>query len=196
MKNLSPKIRPLRPTRLALSALVLSLVASAMIGITIIILGDFSETEMRVLATAGTLAGYSILSLPSFFHMERARYTYLTLLAIPTSLAFLVMILLLIWSENILFWVTEGTFWKTLGSAGVIAFAANHSLLMLIVTPSKALISLFQWATVLIIATVGTLIVIAIWTEEMPMRLLAALIVLDVLGTISIPILARLFRIR
>ena len=69
---------PRRPTRLALGALAFSFVGSALIGITIILLGDFGETELQVLATAGSLAGFSILSLPSLFHLERARYTYLT----------------------------------------------------------------------------------------------------------------------
>ena len=62
---------PLRPTRMALAILIASLFVSALIGITIILIGRFDETEMRILATAGTLAGFSVLSLPSLFHLER-----------------------------------------------------------------------------------------------------------------------------
>ena len=189
-------IFPRRPTRLALATLVISLVGSALIGITIILVGDFDETEMRVLATAGSLAVFSILSLPSLFHLERARYTYLTWVGISASLALFAMVLLVIWSGNVL---GGEAFPKTLASVGVVAFAANHTSLMLIATPTKIFISLCQWATTLIIAIVGVLILIAIWTEQIPetmMRLLGALGVLDALGTITVPILIKISRPR
>jgi len=196
LKSLFASICPWRPTRLALAALAFSLAGSALIGITIILVGDFDETEMRVLATAGTLAGFSILSLPSLFHLERARYTYLTWVGISASLALFAMVLLVIWSGSV---IGGEAFLKTLASVGVVAFATNHILLMLIATPTKIFISLCQWATTLIITTVGVIILIAIWTEEMPetmMRLFGALGVLDALGTITVPILVRMSRPR
>ena len=189
-------IFPRRPTRLALATLVISLVGSALIGITIILVGDFDETEMRVLATAGSLAVFSILSLPSLFHLERARYTYLTWVGISASLVLFAMVLLVIWSGDIL---NGEAFGKTLGSAGVVAFATNHALLMLIATPRKILISLCQWATILIIATVCALILSFIWADEIPetmMRPFGVLGVLDALGTITVPILVRISRSR
>ena len=187
---------PRRPTRLALGALAFSFVGSALIGITIILLGDFGKTELQVLTTAGSLAGFSILSLPSLFHLERARYTYLTWLGIPSSLALFTMVLFVIWSGNIL---NSEVFWKTLASVGAIAFATNHALLLLIPTPVKTLISLCQWTTILIIAIVCVLILGAIWTEEMSetmMRIFGALGVLDALGTVSVPILVTISRSR
>ena len=187
---------PRRPTRLALAVLAFSLVSSALIGITIILLGDFDETEMRVLATAGSVAGFSILALPSLFHFERARYTYLTWLGISSTLALFTMVLLGIWSWNDL---GGETFYKTLASVGVTAFATNHALLLLIPTTTKILISLCQWATILIITIVCVMILGIIWTEEMPdimMRLFGALGVLDALGTVLVPILVKTLRPR
>ena len=102
MRNQPRRIRLRRPTRVALGTLGLSLVGSAMIGITIILVGDFEETEMKVLATTATLSGFSILSLPSLFHLERARYTYLTWVGISASLALFAMVLLVIWSGNVI----------------------------------------------------------------------------------------------
>ena len=196
MKNLFRRICPWGPTRLALSALAISLACSALIGITIILVGDFDETELRVLATAGTVAGFSILSLPSLFHLERAHYAYLTWSGISASLVLFAMVLLVIWNADIL--VGEA-FLKSMASVGVMAFATNHILLMLIATPAKIHIALCQWVTTLLIATVGVLILIAIWTEEMPeemMRLFGVLVVLDALGTITVPILVRMSRSR
>ena len=40
-------------------------------GIFVILIGDFDETEIKILLTAGSLAGLSILGLPSLFHIER-----------------------------------------------------------------------------------------------------------------------------
>jgi len=187
---------PRRPTRLALAALAFSLVSSALIGITIILLGDFDETEIRVLATAGSVAGFSILALPSLFHFERTRYTYLTWLGISSTLALFTMVLFGIWSGNAL---GGETFGKTLASVGATAFATNHALLLLIPTTPKILISLCQWATILIIAIVCVLILGIVWTEEMPdmmMRLFGALGVLDALGTVLVPILVKTLRPR
>ena len=141
LKSLSASICPWRPTRLALAALAFSLAGSALIGVTIILVGDFDETEIRVLATAGTLAGFSILSLPSLFHLERTRYTYLTWVGISASLVLFAMVLLVIWSGNV---IGGEAFLKTLASVGVVVFATDHTLLMLIATPAKILISLFQ----------------------------------------------------
>lgn len=183
------------PTRIALTILVISLVCSASIGIIIILVGDFDETGMRVLATAGSIAGFSIMSFPSLFHLERNRYTYLTRVGIPSSVAFLVMIIITVWTAGDFPWDEE--FWKILGSTGVVAFATNHTLLVLTAMPTNTLISICRWITISVIAIVGILILINIWSElEIMSRPFAALIVLDVLGTISVPILARMTRRR
>jgi hypothetical protein len=184
-----------RPTRLALAILSLSLAASALIGIAIILFGDFDETELRVLATASSLAGFSILSLPSLFHLERDRYKYLAWPGILSSLTLFTTILFLIWGGNI---VGGEAFWKTLASVGIISVSTNHALLLLIPASTKILISICQRATILIIACVCALMLSGIWTEEMPetmMRLLGALGVMDVLGTVTVPILVRISRI-
>ena len=181
-----------KPTRIALVAIVLSLVASAGIGIIIILVGDLDETEVKILATTGALTGFSILSLPSLFHLERNRYPHISKVAIFASIAFLGMILLLIWGGDI---GGGGTFWKILGSAGVVSIAINHSLLLLIPIPTKKLISLSQTVTVSIIATVGVLILVAIWVGDLPgpfIRILGALAILDALGTVAVPMLVRI----
>lgn len=185
---------PQRPTRLALYALALSLVVSALIGITVILLGDFDETEMKVLATAGMVAGFSILSLPSLFHWERSRYKYFTRVGVFASLLFFAMVLFVIWGGGLM--AGEG-FGKTLGTFGVVAFASNHALLILIARPSRVFIRLCQWGTIAVIGIVGTILLGAIWTGELAepiMRILGTFAVLDALGTVAVPILVRISR--
>ena len=189
--SLLGNVRLWRPTRLALAATAFSLSCSAVIGITIVLLGDSGETEIRILVTAGTLAGFSILSLPSLFHFERGRYICLAWAGISACLVLFGMFLFEIWG-----WGGSGDWeMKILASVGVVAFAINHALLMLIVTPSKILISLCQRATIFIIAAVGTMFLIVIWAGDMPeamMRLFGALGILDALGTVAVPILVRI----
>lgn len=194
MKRLFSRDAPWRPTRLALVVLAFSLAVSALIGITIILVGDFDETEIRVLATAGTLAGFSILSLPSLFHLERVSHKFLAWAGISSSLLLFAMVLSVIWSTDI---IGGETFGKILVSIGVTAFAINHILLMLIATPEKIFVSVCQWLTVGVISIVGVLILSAIWwggAPEMMMRLFGALGVLDALGTVAVPILVRISR--
>ena len=77
--------------------LVISLVTSALIGITIVILGEFNETDFKILATSATIAGVSVALLPGFYHLERTRYKRITLGSISTSIVFFAMILYIIW---------------------------------------------------------------------------------------------------
>ena len=85
-------------------------------------------------------------------------------------------------------------FGKILASIGIIAFSTNHALLILIAEQVNKRITICQRATVLIISIVSVLLLLGIWTEKMPeiiIRPLAALVILDALGTISVPILAK-----
>ena len=186
-----------RPTRLALTGLVISLVTSALIGIAIVILGEFNETDFKILATSATIAGVSVALLPGFYHLERTRYKRITLVSISTSIVFFAMILYIIWGGDV---INGEWFAKLLGTFGVVAFSANHTLLLLIPTSIKIPVIVCQRATILIIVFVVLFILTFIWTEveppEVMMRLFAAMCILDALGTIVLPILTRIFRDR
>ena len=83
--------------RIALIILVALLIISAAIGVSVILMGSFGDTEVRVLATSGVLSSYTVLMMPSLFHIEGGRYSHLTRLAVPATSITLVLILLLIW---------------------------------------------------------------------------------------------------
>ena len=59
--------------RAALVILISLLIISAVIGIIVILLGSFDETEIRILITCGVLSAYTALMTPSLFHMGRRR---------------------------------------------------------------------------------------------------------------------------
>ena len=194
MKSLTNIIDPAHPTRLALAILISSIIISALTGIVIVLIGDFDETEVKVLATAGSSAAFSILSFPSLFHLERKRYFYLTRLGINASLISLGMTIFAIWGPDI----SNGEIYgQTLGSAMVFAFFINHALLMLIAQPKKSVIRACQLITIFVIITVGVMALIGIWANDLPeimLRILATLIILDALGTISVPIFIKISR--
>ena len=58
----------IKPTRIALITLVLCLIASAAIGIMIVLIGDFGERQIIILGTVAALAAFSLISLPSLFN--------------------------------------------------------------------------------------------------------------------------------
>lgn len=181
----------LRPIRIALATLISSLIISAVAGITIILVGDFDQTEIRILATSGTLTGFSILTWPSFSHLERARYKALARTGILSSLVLFLMVLLVIWGGDVM---KSELYGKTLGTLGIVAFSVNHILAMLMVNSVTKTVLVSQCATMGVITTLGVLIVIAIWTKDMPeqtLRIFGTLAVLDTLGTIAVPLLAR-----
>lgn len=182
----------IKPTRIALITLVSCLVASAVIGITIVLIGDFGDVQIKILATVGVLAGLSIISLPSLFNLEKSRYKLIAILGFLISISFFVLILLIIWGgQNF----GNEIFGKSIFTNGIIAFAINHILLIFIVQPKRKILWICQKATTLIICAVALLILAGIWTEDMPetiFRILVTLAILDVLGTISLPILSRI----
>ena len=181
--------------RAALVILISLLIISAVIGIVVILVGSFDETEIKVLSTCGVLCAYTALMTPSLFHIGRRRYTKLTRIAITSTSIALVMLLYLIWGG-------EGqrggeSYFRILASLGVLAVATSHSLILLITRSTKLIVKIFQQATVGIIVLVTIFFLVAIWNDGLPeplLRLFFALVVLDALGSITTPVLVKSVR--
>ena len=176
--------------RTALIILVALLIVSAGIGIYIILVGGFTDTEVRILVTSGVLSVYTVLMMPSLFHARGSRYSYLIRFATASTSITLIMILWLIWrSES-----TGGmiSFLKSLTSFAVLSVATNHCLVLLIARPRKLVVRISQRATIFIIALMATFLILAIWNEGITgplLRAFLALAVLGALGSVATPIL-------
>ena len=178
--------------RTALIILVALLVISAGIGIYIILVGAFTDTEVRILATFGVLSAYTVLMMPSLFHVRGSSYSNLTRLATASTSITLVMILLLIWSSEST--VSTISFLKSLTSFAVLAVATNHCLVLLIARPRRLAVRISQRSTIVIIALMATFLILGIWNEGISgplLRAFLALAVLGALGTVATPILLR-----
>ena len=177
--------------RIALMILVALLIISAAIGVSVILMGSFGDTEVRVLATSGVLSSYTVLMMPSLFHIEGGRYSHLTLLAVTATSITLVLILLLIWGVGP---IGEEPLFRVLASVAVLAVATNHSLVLLITRSAKLIVQISQRAPIAVIAAVAAFFMFAIWNDGMAepyLRVFLALAVLDALGSIATPILVR-----
>jgi len=186
-------IKQLPLTRLGLIALVSSLIISGIIAIIIFLIGDFGETQGKTLATTVSLAGLSILSLPSLWHLERAQYKLPGRIGLLSSFLSFIMLEILIWGDP-----DGDAFFKPMITLYIITFATNHALLMLLIRTLHNVVLVCKNTTILVICILGAAIIAAVWLEVDPpdfiLRLFGALVVLNVVGTIITPILARILR--
>ena len=180
--------------RAALIVLISLLVISAVIGIIVIMLGSFDETEIRILVTCGVLSAYTALMTPSILHIGHGRYIQLTRTAATSTSIVLLMLLFLIWGGGS---IKGELYFRILASLSVVAVATNHSLVLLITRSTKLIVKVLQQTTVGIIAMVAILFLVAIWNDGLPeplLRVFFALVVLDALGSIATPAIVRSIR--
>ena len=103
---------------------------------------------------------------------------------------------LVIWSEGDF---GGEFFWKAVATGGILAFSVNHMLSLLMMRVEQPLLVMSRWATILAISTVAIFMMYVIWANEVPeqaIRIFASVVVLDALGTIALPIMVRLSKIK
>lgn len=186
--------------RIAIIAIIASLSLTAIIGIIALLSGDFGETQGRILLTTSLVAGLSILSLCHLAVVGRAvrvvGFAGITVSAIALALG-----LILVWTDSGVFDLSE--VWRWFGVASVIAVSLAHAnLLLLLGARRRAVIRWGLWLTLATIAIVAVMIVLPILTEgKIPgeqadsyWRLFGVVAILDVLGTIAVPVLGLFLR--
>ena len=179
----------------ALISLLPSLVGSALIGIGIILKGDFGDTEGKLLGTTITLGLFTVLAIPGTIQLGRNRYYTLAGTAVVSAiLAFLLMVVA-IWSDGLF-----GSEYlnKVMVTVAVIAFASNHVALLLLATSTLRVIRVILMATFASIGVISFTLIISMWTEELPValsRLLAGFAILDVIGSLAVPMFSKLYKV-
>ncbi len=179
-------------TRAPLAALVAALVVSAGVAIAAVARGDLNDTDGKVLATAGMLAGASAMALPGLNHFAQGRYRWLAGPAVGASAATCVAVVAIIWAGDLF---DENTAAKSAGTLAVAAFFANHILLLLFARSRHVAVRGCMAGTIAVIVALGMLLIAGIWTEPQASafgRVAAALGILDVLGSLLVPLLGRL----
>ena len=184
--------------RIAIIAIIVSLSLTALIGIITLLSGDFGEVQGRVLLTTLLLAGFSITVLCHLAVVGRALRA-VGFVGVAVSGVALVIGLLLIWGEASF----SDDLWKAFGTFGVLSVSFAHAnLLLLLGQRRNTVVRVLLFATVACVGLVALLICLPILTEgDIPgdngdayWRLLGVVAILDVLGSIVLPVTGRFLR--
>jgi uncharacterized membrane protein len=178
--------------RLLVLAVIASLAVTAVLAIGILLLGDFRDTEARVLATSFAIAVAGLLALPGAQLLDEGRAAPLAWATIGLAAVAFVAFEHTIWTDD-----ESSTAWKRAGTAAV--FAAATTQIAALTSRLKA--DDRQGVRAVYLATVGLSLLLAVlaaaamWEEiesETFYRTLAALAVLNVFLVVLQPLLRRL----
>lgn len=176
--------------RAVLTAVAVSLSATALLAIGVLLFGNFGETESRILQTTLLLAAYGLVSLPAGFLLDQARQRALATAILALAATGLVLSLFSVWSGG-----SSETVGKTVLTVTVFALAASQVGALAARRRSRdpaSVRTLFaaSCALALVLATMAS---VAAWAEigsSAYFRALGALAVMDVLVVLLQPVLA------
>ncbi len=181
----------------AIYGIIVSFSLAALVGIIALLSGDFGETQGRIVLTTLLLGATSITALCHLAIADRAM-RIVGFVGLAASTATLATGLVLIWRD----WNDESfdDWLKAFLVAGIIAVSFAHAnLLLLLAGRRRAVIRIGLTVTLVMIAIVAIMIILPIVSEgEIPgyeneewyWRLFGVVGILDVLGTVVVPVLA------
>ena len=178
--------------RLFALVLVVALCASALLAIGILLLGEFDETQARILVTTGLIGFFSLLALPGGVLLDQGRHVPVAWTQIGLAVFSFVVVMNLTWGD------ADGeNLWRVAGSATAVTGAFSQaatatSRRRATDTPGVRTLYLLSVGAVSLLAF---LIVTAIWGEvddEGFYRFLGAVAVLDLLLVLLQPVARRL----
>lgn len=188
--------------RAAVITMITSLSVTALVGIGVLVTGDFGQVQVRILATALLVAGFSIVALCDLALAGRA-LRVVALVSIGVAVIALALGVVLIWSVS---WsgASFGQLSRAFGVAGIWSVSlAQANLLLLLTRRRHPVIRFGMVATVGCIVLTAVLLSLPIVTEfRIPTgetalafwRAFGIAVILDALGTITVPVLALFLR--
>jgi hypothetical protein len=172
--------------------LVVALCASALLAIGILLLGEFDETQARILVTTGLIGFFSLLALPGGVLLDQGRHAALAWTTIGLAVFSFLVAMNLTWGD-----VDSENLWRVAGSATAVTGAFSQaatatSRRRATDTPGIRTLYLLSLGAVSLLAL---LILNAIWNEvgdEGFYRFLGAVAVLNLLLVLLQPVARRL----
>lgn len=181
----------------AIYGIIVSFSLAALVGIVALLSGDFGETQGKIVLTTLLLGASSITALCHLAIADRAM-RIVGFLGLAASAVALISGLVLIWRD----WSSDETYdwFKIFAVAGVLAVSFAHAnLLLLLAGRRRQVIRIGLIVTLAMIAAVATMIILpivsdgdipGIGAEEGYWRFFGVVGILDVLGTVVVPVLA------
>ena len=174
--------------RLFLRILILALIASAGMGIAIFLFGSFDLLEFNLILTTLAVGGYSLTGLCcAAIHKKWRLFSYIGMIVSVCALALAI------------FTIWEFTYfdtWKALIISIILSVGTSHISLLLLIEPKDITVKRVQEFTILFIIVVAIMLIASTLNEfsddEFYFRILGVFAILDVLGTITTPILNKM----
>jgi hypothetical protein len=168
--------------RIFLYTLICSVTISAVIGIGVLLFGDFGEFETRVLMTALLVTSVSVMGLACGACVEAGKGRIVPLAGITFSVLSGILWMIMLWSS---FESRNDIFIHSVMSATVLALACAHISLLSLATLDRR----FLWSRIAVhifVWLLTTLLLIIFWTDIDPSQNMLA----RIMGVLSIVIAA------
>ncbi|MEO0794907.1 MAG: hypothetical protein AAFX93_07090 [Verrucomicrobiota bacterium] len=162
---------------------------TALIGIASVLIGEWSETQLKVLATTFSISAASVCAMACAAFIEKRKRGDIGGIGVALNFIAASALIVGVWAE-----MDGEMFWKSTLSAIVLALSFTHACLMHLPTLATA----YRWTqavVVVLISILGVMILYVFWAEvdaENYFRLLAVVSIITVLFTLVIPILAKI----
>ena len=175
-----------------LVVLITSLVVSALIAVGIFLFGTFGQMETRILLTTVAVGGFSLTGLCSSLLYDRRRLTVFAVVGMLAAVIGFLVTIGAVWEM-----VSLGdVLWKAVELAIILSFSLAHSSLLLLGRSEHALINWLLTATLACVVVIAVMLSYLVVSEfnnisEFFFRLIGVFAVLDVLGTILVPIIRK-----
>lgn len=181
---------PRTARRIVLTAVAVSLIATAMLAIGILLFGSFGETEGRILGTTMMLAGYALVALPAGFLLDQSRHRPLAATLVALAAAGLALALVSVWSGG-----SSAVLGKVILTVTVFAVAASQTAALTARRrrSDPASVSALFAVSCTLVLTLATMASLAAWAEvddAVYFRIVGALAVLDLLLVLLQPVIA------
>lgn len=178
-------------TRILLKIFIGFLTLTALIAIGCVLMGEFGEFQLKILATTFSVSAASICAMACAAFIERRHIMPLGILGILGILLSVLaagLVVFGVWIE-----VDIGGYWKFTFTTIVSAIGFGYALLLTLPNLKPAH-SWTQYAACACIGIVSLMVIVAVWAEidfEGYYRLLAVISIIMVLFTLLIPILMK-----
>ncbi|MBM3942426.1 MAG: hypothetical protein FJ316_05790 [SAR202 cluster bacterium] len=177
-----------------LTTTLAALLASATIGISVAVFGEFEGLQKKLLLTMLVVAGFSVTGLISASREGSGWLNPLSFLGAIASLAALGVVVLLIWGML----VQDQRSWQVVATVVVVALTLGHMAYLLGVRPAGGVVRLWWGGAVLLSLVMAGLLMVGILQCVDPLKrstyikLLAVVAILDALATVALGLLAQL----
>jgi hypothetical protein len=173
---------------LLIRLVVAALVATAALAIGVLLFGDFGETEGKVLATTALLAGFGLVSLPAALLFDQQRRVLLAGALVVAAAVAVALTLVGLWGEG-----DSETYGRAVGSAWIVTLVLVQTAGLTAGRRRTGTTRRLFAASTAVAVFAGALALVLLWSEAegWGARVLAALVVADLLLVALQPLLAR-----